>query len=115
MQDKTFTLFKDFTFIVKSPGISKCKVIKKDLLLTHLTATSYHEFFDEYDGSLFCSSADNDFEEILKLYNSPVSFDCIAIDRIDVSSMNFDWLAEEFLDELRGKFEEEEFYELYFI
>lgn len=115
MQDKTFTYYTGLTFIVKTPGLSKCKIITKDILLTHFTRGPYHDFFDEYNNSLFCSSADNDFDEILKLYNSPVSFDCIAIDRVDVNSENLDWLAEEFLEELKSKYEEEEFYELFFI
>lgn len=110
-----FTEFEKFNFIVKTPEESKCQVVSKRLILLHKEERDYREAINEYNNSLFCSSADNDFEEVLKLYNSPVSFDCIAIDRVDVNPYELTWLQEELLEELTKNFEDDEFYGLYFI
>ncbi len=115
MQVKNFTQFKDFKFIVKKSGEAKCKIVTSDIVLTHSDADDYSEFFDEFNGSLFCSSADPDFEKVLELYNSPVSFDCIAIDRIDVDYENLEWLESELLDELAKRYPNEEFYNILFL
>jgi len=110
-----FTEFKNFNFIVKTPEEPKCQVVTKQILLLHREERDYREVLSEYNGSLFCSSSDNDFEEVLKLYNSPVSFDCIAIDRVDVNPFELTWLQEELLEEFEKRFTDDEFYGLYFI
>jgi hypothetical protein len=115
MANKNFTHYKDFSFIVKKPGEAKCKLVSTDLVLTHSETDDYSEFFDEFNGALFCSSTDNDFEKVLELYNSPVSFDCIAIDRIDVDYASLDWLEKELLDELGKRYENEYFYDILFL
>jgi len=115
MEQKNFTHYRDFSFIVKKSGDPKCRVVSTDLVLTHSVMDDFSEFFDEFNGSLFCSSADPDFERVLDLYNSAVSFDCIAIDRIDVDYENLDWLSNELLDELKKKYQGEEFYDIIFL
>jgi hypothetical protein len=115
MQEKIHTKFDDFTFIVKTPGESKCQLIKKDALLVHSKSVNYFETFEEFNGGLFCSSLDPNFDEIVKLYKGPVSFECIAIDRPDVTYRSLEWLKEEMLKEFSTRFPEDTFYDLYFI
>lgn len=115
MEKKFVTVFKDFLFIIKAPGAPGCKIIKKDLILSHSNDFDYYETFEEFNNSLFCSSTDTDFEEIVKLYKGPITFDCIAIDRVDVTYRSFDWLIEELLEELNKRYPEVEFYDLFFV
>ena len=110
-----YTKFDDFAFIVKTPSESKCQVITKSVILTHSNDFDYYELFEEFNGSLFCSSVDPNFESIVNLYNGPISFECIAIDRDDVSHRSLEWLKEELLKELRERYPESEFYDLLFI
>jgi hypothetical protein len=110
-----YTKFTDFAFIVKTPGESKCKVITKDLLLLHSKYFDYYELFEEFNGALFCSSSDSDFDSLVSLYNGPISFECIAIDRSDVNSNSFEWLKDELLTELGNRYPEETFHDLIFI
>lgn len=115
MDTQNFTEFNRFNFIVKTPEESKCSVVSKQLILIHREERDYREVLQEYNGSLFCSSSDTDFEEVLKLYNSPVSFDCIAIDRVDVNPYDLSWLQEELLEEFTKRFEDDEFFGLHLI
>lgn len=115
MAETYYTKFDDFAFIVKTPGESRCQVIAKDVVLTHSNDFDYYELFEEFKGSLFCSSADPDFESIVNLYNGRISFECIAIDRDDVTYRSFNWLKEELLKELKERFPQSEFYELLFV
>ncbi len=115
MQEKFHTRFNDFTFIVKTPGESKCEIVKKDVVLLHSGKVDYSEIFKEFKGSLFCSSLDSDFSYIVELYKGPISFDCVAIDREDVNFRSLQWLKEEILKEFTSRFPEEIFYDLFFI
>lgn len=115
MSKHYYTSFNNFRFIVKTPNEAKCRILSKSIILTHEQQRDYSEFIEEYNNSLFCSSTDENFEEVLKLYNSPVSFDCIAIDSIDVNAYDLKWLAEEMLDEFSKRFPDDIFYDLYFI
>jgi hypothetical protein len=115
MAETYYTKFDDFAFIVKTPGESRCQVIAKDVVLTHSNDFDYYELFEEFNGSLFCSSADSNFESIVNLYNGPISFECIAIDRDDVTHRSLQWLKDELLKELQSRYPEEQFHELIFI
>ena len=115
MAETYYTKVDDFAFIVKTPGESRCQVIAKDVVLTHSDDFDYYQLFEEFNGSLFCSSSDPDFESIVHLYNGPISFECIAIDRDDVTYRSLNWLKEELLKELGERFPNTEFHELIFI
>jgi hypothetical protein len=115
MAQRHYTKFNDFTFIVKTPGESKCEIVVKDAVLSHSNSYDYFDLFQEFNGALFCSSTDPNFESVVNLYNGPVSFECIAIDRHDVTYRSLEWLKEEMLKEFQKRFPQEEFYDLIFI
>lgn len=120
MISRKYTKYDGFSFIVKTPGDSKCRVISTDIVLTHSNDIDYFELFEEFNGALFCSSADPDFESIVSLYNGPVSFECIAVDRDDISHRSLQWLKDELLKELRRRYTTHDvgsdvFYDLIFI
>ncbi len=116
MANQHYTLIRNFSFIVKQPSQAKCTVVTKDLLMTHESDSyEYADVLKSYFGSLFVSSSDPDFDSVMNLYNSPVSFDCISVESVEVNPYDLEWLSEEILNEFSNNYPDDEFYSVLFL
>jgi hypothetical protein len=115
MENQNFTVLKNFSFIVKQPNQSKCEVVTKDLIMTHESESyEYEKVLREFNGCLFVSSQDPDFDKVMALYNSPVSFDCVSVDSLDINPYMFDWLSREILQYFTTNYPHDKFYSVLF-
>ena len=114
--EQNVTVIKNFKFIVKQINDSKCRMVVKDLILSHkLDSYEYEKVLKEYNGCLFVSKHDPDFDRAMELYKSPLSFDCVSVDALDINAYTFDWLANEILQDFKLTYPQDEFYSVLFI
>lgn len=114
--EQNVTVIKNFKFIVKTINDPKCRVVVKDLILTHKhDSYEYEKVLKEYNGCLFVSSQDPAFTKAMELYNSLLSFDCVSVDALDINPFTFDWLSNEILQDFRATYPQDDFYSVLFI